>query len=330
MTASDVVVVDHISKSFDLPVRRTGRFGGLRTFFSTQRVQKPAVQDISFTIGQGEVVGYLGPNGAGKSTTIKILTGILLPTAGDVRVCGLNPWQDRKRNAQQIGAVFGQRSLLWWDLPLQESFDLVARLYRIAPAVYRRRLDAFIDLLDVGNLLSAPVRTLSLGQRMRGDLIAAMLHQPRVLYLDEPTVGLDVVAKRRIREFVASLAASGDTTVMLTTHDLDDVEALCGRILVIDHGRLLYDGDVGTLRDRYARYKDLLVTLASTVPIEVEGATVVKRDDRVSTVRFDPAVFRTHELIAVISNRYDVTDISVAEPDLEEVIHTIYTAPSSS
>nr|WP_281361746.1 ATP-binding cassette domain-containing protein [Nakamurella aerolata] len=240
-------------KEFSRPERVQGRFSGVRSFFSTKKVVTRAVDDVSLTIDDGELVGYLGPNGAGKSTTIKMLTGILVPTAGHVEVEGIVPWQDRRANARNIGAVFGQRSQLWIDLPLRDSFDLIAKLYGLHPVDYRRSLDAFVDLLNMGPLLDTAVRSLSLGQRMRGDIVAAMLYRPPVLYLDEPTVGLDVVAKARIRDFIAEQNRSEGTTVLLTTHDISDIEQLARRVVIIDEGRILYDGDLQRLKARYAR-----------------------------------------------------------------------------
>ncbi|NNG34403.1 ATP-binding cassette domain-containing protein [Nakamurella aerolata] len=248
-----MIRAEGLVKEFSRPERVQGRFSGVRSFFSTKKVVTRAVDDVSLTIDDGELVGYLGPNGAGKSTTIKMLTGILVPTAGHVEVEGIVPWQDRRANARNIGAVFGQRSQLWIDLPLRDSFDLIAKLYGLHPVDYRRSLDAFVDLLNMGPLLDTAVRSLSLGQRMRGDIVAAMLYRPPVLYLDEPTVGLDVVAKARIRDFIAEQNRSEGTTVLLTTHDISDIEQLARRVVIIDEGRILYDGDLQRLKARYAR-----------------------------------------------------------------------------
>ena len=242
MRAPPVIRVEGLTKEFTRPKRQTGHFAGLRTMVTREVERTTAVDDVSFDIQSGEMVGYIGPNGAGKSTTIKIMTGILVPTSGTVEVGGVVPWKDRQRNALQIGVVFGQRTQLWWDLPLKDSLDLIATLYRMPPEVYRKQFDRFVDMLDMAEFLDRPVRQLSLGQRMRGDLAAAMLYQPRILYLDEPTIGLDVVAKATMRDFIEEVNREHGTTVVLTTHDIADVERLCSRVILIDHGRVLYDG----------------------------------------------------------------------------------------
>nr|WP_238362665.1 ATP-binding cassette domain-containing protein [Actinopolymorpha pittospori] len=312
-------------KEFRRVKRITGRLGALRTFVGRDYDVIRAVDDVSFDIAGGELVGYLGPNGAGKSTTIKMLTGILTPTAGTVSIAGHDPSRERKANALNIGVVFGQRSQLWWDLPLRESFRAVRDLYGVPQREGDRRQGELVELLDMDEFLDAPVRQLSLGQRMRGDLAAAMLHQPRLLYLDEPTVGLDVVAKQRIREFVAHANAERGTTVVLTTHDLEDVEQLCRRIVLIDHGRVLYDGALTELMARYAPYRDLVVTLAEPADVDVRGAEQVARDGLVVTLRFRSDQVRAPEIIAAVTSVHAVVDLSVVEPRLEAVIGRIYT-----
>ncbi len=299
-----------------------GAFAGLRALFTRQQTVQRAVDGVSFTVEPGEVVGYLGPNGAGKSTTVKMLTGILVPTSGRVTVAGVTPWRARERNAKQIGVVFGQRSQLWWDLPLRESLVLISKLYDMPRAWYAAQLDRFTELLDLGPFLNTPVRQLSLGQRMRGDLAAAMLYAPQILYLDEPTVGLDVVAKDRIRRFVAELNRTSGTTVVLTTHDLDDVEQLCRRIVMIDRGKVVYDGGVSELKARYAPYRELVVETQGLV--EVDDAEVVKREEGRVWLRFDPTRIQPAELIAAVLARCEVTDLAIVEPELEGVIHRIY------
>jgi ABC-2 type transport system ATP-binding protein len=313
-------------KEFRRARRVTGRLGGLRTFLARDHQVVRAVDDVSFDIGSGELVGYLGPNGAGKSTTIKMLTGILTPTGGTVSVAGNDPSRDRKANALNIGVVFGQRSQLWWDLPLRESFRAVRDLYGVPAREGDQRERELVELLDMAEFLDAPVRQLSLGQRMRGDLAAAMLYQPRLLFLDEPTVGLDVVAKQRIREFVAYENSQRGTTVVLTTHDLEDVEQLCRRIVLIDHGRVLYDGALAELMAHYAPHRDLVVTLAEPADITVPGAEQVAREGPVVTLRFRSSEVRAPEIIATVTAAHAVVDLSVVEPRLESVISRIYTA----
>src|SRR5919198_62924 len=234
------IELDRIEKVFDVR-KKTG-------FLKRERRQVRAVDSISFTVARGEMVGYIGPNGAGKSTTIKMLTGILTPSGGRLRVAGIDPSRERTRLAQHIGVVFGQRTTLWWDLPLIDSYRLMHRMYRIPDARYRANLDRCVELLEMRDLLDVPVRQLSLGQRMRGDIAAALLHDPEIVYLDEPTIGLDIVSKARLREFLARINAERRTTIVLTTHDLDDIEALCSRVMVIDHGRKVYDGSLPGLR----------------------------------------------------------------------------------
>ena len=248
-------------KTFSRTNRVEGRFSTLRTLFTREQVNTHAVAGVSFAIGEGEIVGYLGPNGAGKSTTIKMLTGILVPTSGTVQVAGLVPWEQRERNARNIGVVFGQRNTLWWNLPLDESFRLVAKMYRVPEDRARKNIAMLTELLEMESFLATPVRQLSLGQKMRGNLAAAMLYEPPVLFLDEPTVGLDAVAKERMRTFIEEINRERRTTVLLTTHDLDDVERLCRRIMIIDHGRVIFDGATNDLRRRFAPYRLLEITV---------------------------------------------------------------------
>ncbi len=291
-----------------------------------------AVDQVNFAIEPGELVGYIGPNGAGKSTTIKMMTGILVPTSGTVEVGGLVPWRERERNAMQIGVVFGQRSQLWWDLPLIESFNLIAKLYRVPEAKYRRNLERFIALLDMEEFLERPVRQLSLGQRMRGDLAASMLYEPQILYLDEPTIGLDIVAKENMRIFIEEMNRDSGTTIVLTTHDLADVERLCRRLILIDHGHVLYDGAVEQLKTKYAPHRILVVELEPDAvssgrridAADVPGAEIVEQADGVARIQFESARTPVQDLIAALNARYPIADLSIVEPDLEGVVRQIY------
>jgi ABC-2 type transport system ATP-binding protein len=329
--ADSLIIATNLRKTFRSPKRHGGRLGALRTLVTREYTETTAVADVSLSIEAGELVGYLGPNGAGKSTTIKMLTGILVPTSGTLRVAGLVPWLRRVENSQNIGVVFGQRSQLWWDLPLIESFDLVARLYRIPSDRYRTDLARFRDLLGLDEFISTPVRQLSLGQRMRGDLTAALLHDPKIVYLDEPTVGLDVFAKERIRSFIEEINAERGTTVMLTTHDLADVERLCRRIILIDHGRVLFDGSVTELTASFAPNRVLVVRLAS-LGSSVEGDDDLglpgvrhgKRKAGTVSFEFDPSLISAPVLINAVTGRYEVTDLAIAEPELETVIRAMY------
>jgi ABC-2 type transport system ATP-binding protein len=311
-----VIELDNVSRTFTV----SSRAGLLRR----TRREVRAVDGISFTVEPGEVVGYIGPNGAGKSTTIKMLTGILVPSAGSVRVAGIDPSRNRLKLAKRIGVVFGQRTTLWWDLPLKDSFEVLQKMYKVPKARHAENLAAFVELLDLGDLLDVPVRSLSLGQRMRGDIAAALLHDPEIVYLDEPTIGLDIVSKARLREFLAQLNRQRGTTIVLTTHDLDDIEALCSRVMVIDHGRQVYDGTLAGLRASQGAPRTLVVDLASSVdPIEIDGAEVVKVDGPRQWLSF-PASASAAPLVAQVAERYPLVDLSVAEPSIEDVIARIY------
>ncbi|MFJ7100275.1 ABC transporter ATP-binding protein [Streptomyces albogriseolus] len=311
------IALDRVEKVFD--VRR--RKGLLRR----ERHQVRAVDSISFTVARGEMVGYIGPNGAGKSTTIKMLTGILTPSGGRLRVAGIDPSRERTRLAHRIGVVFGQRTTLWWDLPLIDSYKLMHRMYRIPGARYRENLARMVELLDLGDLLEVPVRQLSLGQRMRGDIAAALLHDPEVLYLDEPTIGLDVVSKTRVREFLRQVNAERSMTVLLTTHDLQDIEQVCSRVMVIDHGRLVYDGALAGLHEVGESERTLVVDLERECPpVEVPApARVVRVEGARQWVAF-PASESAAGLVARIAERYPLVDLSVREPDIEAVIAKMY------
>jgi ABC-2 type transport system ATP-binding protein len=304
-------------------VRR--KSGGLRR--TTSAVT--AVRDLSFSVSAGEMVGYIGPNGAGKSTTIKMLTGILVPTSGEIRVAGLEPSARRTELARRIGVVFGQRTTLWWDLPLRDSFELLQKIYRIPDDRFRRNLSEFLELLDLGPLLDTPVRQLSLGQRMRGDIAAALLHDPEMLYLDEPTIGLDVISKGRLREFLRTLNAERGTTLLLTTHDLQDIEALCRRVIVIDRGTAIFDGPLTELHRHRGSTRTLVVDLVDAAPaIEVPGAAARRVEGPRQWLSF-PADASAAPIVAAVAAAYDVADLSIQEPAIEDVIRDLYSATES-
>ncbi|MFI0268394.1 ATP-binding cassette domain-containing protein [Streptomyces luteogriseus] len=314
---SGFIELDGVEKVFEVR-RKTG-------FLKRERRRVRAVDSISFRVERGEMVGYIGPNGAGKSTTIKMLTGILTPSAGRLRVAGIDPSRERTRLAHRIGVVFGQRTTLWWDLPLLDSYRLMHRMYRIPDARYRENLDRLVELLDLGDLLDVPVRQLSLGQRMRGDIVAALLHDPEVLYLDEPTIGLDVISKSKVREFLRELNAERGTTVLLTTHDLQDIEQLCKRVMVIDQGRLMYDGALAGLHEVGESERTLVVDLERELPpIDAPApARVVRVEGPRQWLAF-PAGESAAPLVARIAAEYPLVDLSVREPDIEAVIATMY------
>ncbi|KAA2264605.1 ABC transporter ATP-binding protein [Solihabitans fulvus] len=287
-----------------------------------------AVDAVSFEIAAGESVGYVGPNGAGKSTTIKMLTGILVPSSGRVRVCGLDPARQRRELAARIGVVFGQRSQLWWDLPLAESFDLLREIYRVPRTEHAARLAECVELLDLAPFLATPVRQLSLGQRMRGEVTAALLHSPELLVLDEPTIGLDLESKERLREFLAELNVRRGTTLLLTTHDLDDIARLCRRLMVIDHGTVLADGPLDELRDEVSPERVLVVDLERPVA-DLDGLPgVVSARAEAGGLRHHLAFRRelttAAKLIAEVAGRADVHDIAVVEPAIDDVVRRLY------
>ena len=322
-----IIRANHLSKSFRTVRRKGGVWGTLTTLFSRQYDEKLAVRDVSFELERGELVGYIGPNGAGKSTTIKMLTGILVPTAGECVVNGIVPWLERKKNGRQIGVVFGQRTQLYWDLPLSESFALLQAIYGIPDDLYRRNLKEFTDLLALDEFIRTPVRQLSLGQRMRGDFAAAMLHNPKVVFLDEPTIGLDVVAKEAIRGFILRTNRERGTTFILTTHDLNDVEKLCARIILIDHGQKLYDGSIDAIKRRFGRHRILTADIDGyclDCDINIPGVRVISQQASRIQFEFDRELVRADELIVALAARYELKDVTVSEPELETIIRQIY------
>jgi ABC-2 type transport system ATP-binding protein len=296
---------------------------GLSKTFKTKRGPVAAVQDVDISVAAGEFVGFVGPNGAGKSTTIKMLCGVLLPTSGELHVDGLVPSRDRRTLTRRMGVLFGQRTQLWWDLPLRDSFALVARLYRIEERALADRLAALTAALDLAPLLDVPVRALSLGQRMRGELVAAVLPSPKVLFLDEPTIGLDVDAKAAVRAFLAELNREQGTTVVLTTHDLGDIAQLCERMIIIDHGRKIYDGSVDGLKETYAAGRGLVVDIQEAGAVALEGAAVVRQEGRRHWLLV-PRDQRVPDVVARLLAAYTVEDLTIEEPDIEDIIRRIY------
>lgn len=313
----DAIVTEDLRKTFTVRRRSAGR--------GRERVVVEAVAGVDLRVEPGEMLGYIGPNGAGKSTTVKMFTGVLMPSGGTVRVAGLDPVRRRVELARRIGVVFGQRTQLWWDLPLRDSFDLLRHIYRVPAPVARRNLDTFTELLDMGPFLGTPVRQLSLGQRMRGDLAAALLHEPGIVFLDEPTIGLDVVAKARIREFLARVNAERGVTVVLTTHDLSDVERLCRRLVVIDHGRVLFDGTPASLTAIFGGASVLVVDLErASAALDVPGCVVERMDGPRQWLRFKRGEVSAASLVAAVAARAPLVDLSITEPSIEEVVRRIY------
>lgn len=327
-----IIETNGLSRHFTVNRRRTGMLGSLRGLVDRGGTEVRAVDDISFSVQSGEMVGYLGPNGAGKSTTIKMMTGILVPSPGTATVAGLTPWTDRRALAARIGVVFGQRTQLWWDLPLIDSLELLRHVYRIPSGRHAAMLRSMREVLDLDAFLETPVRQLSLGQRMRGDLAAAMLHEPPILYLDEPTIGLDVVAKARVRDFLVELNRNREVTVMLTTHDLADVEHLCSRLIIIDGGRLIFDGTLAEIKRRFGAIRTLVVDLdggddgfidrlGAELPV---GAGLEASEGPRCRIRFDSRLLTAADLMAAVVAIHPISDLTIEEPAIEEIIRGIY------
>jgi ABC-2 type transport system ATP-binding protein len=322
---TEIIRVRHLYKFFQVMRRRSGLRGALLNLVAPLYREVRAVDDVTFSLQTGEVVGYLGPNGAGKSTTIKMLTGLLVPTSGEVLANGMVPWEQRETYVREIGAVFGNRLTLWWDLPVIDSLELLQPMYRIQPARFRANLKEFTDLLEMGPFMHTPVRSLSLGQRMRADLCAALLHEPKLVFLDEPTIGLDVVAKENIRQFILHINRQRGVTVLLTTHDLSDVEKLCERVMIIDRGQLLYDGTLATLNTRFESDWSLKVDFEEHYPdVSLPGLPAPRREGAQAVYVFDHRRTNSAELIQALLARFKIADLEVRRPPLEETIRRIY------
>lgn len=322
-----VIEVDQLTKVFNVPNKNPGLRGAVRDLFRPRFTSKTAVDHISFKMEAGEIAGYIGVNGAGKSTTIKMLTGVLLPTSGSARILGRDPHRQRVKNALDIGVVFGQRTQLWWDLALIESLNLIARIYELPADRYRQMLDQFTETLDLKDLLKVPVRNMSLGQKMRSELAAALIHEPKVVYLDEPTIGLDLIVKEHIREFIRAQCAVTGMTVILTTHDLGDIEELCPRVLIIDEGRIIYDGPISSIRDRFGKYRQITFETGSDTAASIRlppGTEIIEQQERRLRLRFDRNQASASRVAASIMEQVEVHDFSLAEPDLASIVKQIY------
>lgn len=318
--------VENLMKIYRISQKDPGIRGAVKALFRPNYQDKVAVDRINFDVQQGEVVGYIGVNGAGKSTTIKMLTGILIPSNGKVEVLGRDPHCQRVANAREIGVVFGQRSQLWWDLAFIESLNMIARIYEIPQARYKELLRQFAQTLQLDELFKMPIRNMSLGQKMRAELAATLIHEPRVVYLDEPTIGLDLIVKERIREFIKQQNREKGTTVVLTTHDLGDIEELCQRVIIIDAGKLIYDGSIHTIKERFGKYRS--ITFETARPVNgitlPEGAEKEKVEDRKLVLRFDRSRTSASQVASVVMNQIEVLDFSLTEPDLSNIIKQIY------
>ena len=321
----NIISVTSLEKEFRIPKRKRGFLGALSSLVCRNYEIHHALHHISFTIGEGELVGYIGPNGAGKSTTIKILSGILVPTSGTVTVLGKTPWEHRIETVRQIGVVFGQRTQLWWDLPVVESFDLLKDMYGVPDEQYRATLDRLTDMLNLAKLFDVPVRHLSLGQRMRCDLAASLLHSPKLLFLDEPTIGLDAVSKLAVRDFIRHLNTEHRVKVQLTTHDMDDIEALCHRVLVLHEGKIFLDGPLSVLREKISPDRRLVIDLLDEHDtISDPDATFVKQEGHRVHLRFDPTKISPPQLIERILSRHAIRDLRTENPPIEEVVAQLY------
>ncbi|MBU0934165.1 MAG: ATP-binding cassette domain-containing protein [Spirochaetes bacterium] len=314
-------------KTYRIVQRQDGISGALKNLFVPRYRDIQAVKRISFAIEAGEMVGFIGPNGAGKSTTIKLLTGVLVPTSGRVQVLGLSPFKDRKRYVGRIGVVFGQRTQLWWDLPVSDTFDLLRKIYGVPPQTYRRNLELFDDILGLADFRHQLARQLSLGQRMRADIAAALLHDPELVFLDEPTIGLDIVAKDKIRGFMQHINAERGVTMLLTSHDMQDMERTCQRVIVIDKGALLYDGSVSGLASLSGSRRSLIVDFNVHTRCEpISGTELIQENALRARFSFDRGSMQVHELVSQVAKKYDIADMTIEEPSIESVVKTIFSA----
>lgn len=320
-----LIELNEICKTFKTAERPPGLFGAMRGAFMRQTREVKALDRISFTIEEGELVGYIGPNGAGKSTTVKVMSGILVPDSGSCQVMGRVPWQQRVSHVAQIGVVFGQRSQLWWDVPVLDSFELLRDIYRVSASDYQKRLRELTEILEIGGLLTTPVRQLSLGQRMRCELVASLLHDPRLLFLDEPTIGLDAVSKLALRDFLKEMNQKHGVTMILTTHDMADIETLCQRVMVIGHGRLLYDGLLDGLKRQYAPERRIRAKLAGPCSLtELPGAERLELLENEIIVYFRPEQVQAQEIIAQLAAACPLLDLVVEDQSVEEMIARMY------
>lgn len=325
-----MIEVEALSKSFKVAKRNAGIGAALKSLFKPEYSTVQALEDISFKIDEGEIVGYIGPNGAGKSTTIKIISGILVPDSGKCNILGNTPWKNRVKHVKNIGVVFGQRSQLWWDVPVIDSFNLLKDIYKIPPKEFQKNLDLLTSTLDLSTLLSTPVRQLSLGQRMRCEIGASLLHSPKILFLDEPTIGLDAVSKVAVRNFIKTINSEKKVTVILTTHDMHDIEALAERIILIGKGKILLDGTLTDLKNRFITHKTLTVDFEENNAalnkdvLDIEGTTILSSSKERLSLSVDLQKIKVSEVIGMLSEKLDILDVSVDSRPIEEIIVDLY------
>ena len=320
-----MIQVEHLNKTFHVARRRGGMKEAVKALFRREYETIHALSDISFTIGDGEMVGYIGPNGAGKSSTIKVLSGILTPDSGSCIINGRTPWKERQEHVREIGVVFGQRSQLWWDVPVIDSFELIRDIYRIPENIYRQNLEMLTGMLQLETILRTPARQLSLGQRMRCEIAASLLHDPKVLFLDEPTIGLDAVSKIAVRDFIRQINQEKKTTVILTTHDMQDIEALTQRIILIGKGRVLLDGSLAQLKARDSQHKTLTILFKGNFPAQLpEGICCTEKLSERAVFSVDTSVLPVSEAISLLSAEMEIEDLSVAATSIEDLVVHLY------
>ena len=320
-----LINVSNITKTFKSSLRNSGLSEAIKSFFRRKYQYIDAVKDISFEIEEGEIVGYIGPNGAGKSTTIKMLSGILVPTSGSITVDGLNPTKNRREYVSRIGVVFGQKSQLTWDIPAEDTFDLLRDIYKIDNIEYQKTKDYLVKLLNIGEIIKKPVRTLSLGERMRCEIAASLLHKPKILFLDEPTIGLDAISKKIVRNFIKKINKENKVTIILTTHDMSDIEALAKRIILIGNGRILYDGEIKKLKNKYGSYKNIkLFTKDKITDIKLKGIIKkIKSEDSYNFV-IDSNIISVSNFLNNLTKKYNIDDIEIENENIDDVILKLY------
>ena len=320
------IEVNDISKTFKVNKRNSGIPGMIANMFVPKFEYKEAVKDICFTIEKGEMIGFIGPNGAGKSTTIKMLSGILCPDSGSITVGGYSPYKQRKDYVGNIGVVFGQKSQLQWDLPVIDSFELLKAIYRIPDEKYKKNLSRFTEMLDMSGFINQPVRQLSLGQRMRSDIVASLLHSPEIVFFDEPTIGVDIIGKETIRSFIKELNEKDKVTMIFTTHDMQDIEQTCNRLIIIDKGSIMYDGSLHDIRSKYGTTRELIAEFNEETKVRpIEDVVIEDKKDRRVSFTFDNNVIDVNDLMHEILGNYSVRDITVKEPEIESIIQKMYT-----
>ena len=323
---SKIIEFKEISKDFKISAKKKDKKKSFLNLFRREKIVVKALTNVSFEIEEGDIVGYIGPNGAGKSTTIKIMSGILTPTSGECSIMGQTPWKDRKKYVKNIGVVFGQRSQLWWDVPIIDSFELLKDIYKIPTAEYNETLSDLINALNLKELLNRPLRQLSLGQKMKCELAGSLLHRPKVLFLDEPTIGLDAVTKLAVRDFVKEINKKWGTTIILTTHDMSDIDALTNKIILIGRGQILYKGSFSAIKEKYGHIKEIEVEFAKTYnKIELEGYSVIKHEGNTVTLKNDEnTTFHVKEFFNAITKKYEVVDFQVNSISVDEILAKLY------